>query len=198
VLVLEHVVESGGVYTTGSLVETISATVEYQVDDDMDYVYSYWTASGTDTYYYYIAQVGDGVVASDTVKVCSSSCSASSVTVSDVDTYLALYAGSDSSNLDSGSGGTDELSCEDQWDCTGIEWSDCVGGVMNRDISLCVIPDSAECQEEQYWPDSEMTCVDDMDIDSDRDTADVPIFGWFNVLIVVGLLVGFYYRRLKK
>ena len=195
---LYDVVESGGVYTTGSLVETLSATVEYQADSDMDYIYADWTASGTDTYYYYIAQVGDGVVASDTIRVCTSSCTGSSVTVSDIDTYLALYGSSDSgSNIDSDVG-TDELSCEDQWDCTGIEWSDCVDGLMVRDISLCVIPDSEECQAEVYWPDSEMTCVGDEEVDSDRDTADVPVFGWLNILVIVGVLVGFYYRKLRK
>lgn len=192
------VVESNSVYATGSLVETLSATVEYQEDDAMDYVYADWTATGTDTYYYYIAQVGDGVVAGDTIKVCTSACTASSVTVSDIDTYLALYANSyEGGNLDSGVG-TDELSCEDQWDCTGVQWSDCIDGIMTRDISQCIIPDSAECQEEQYWPDYEITCVGDEEVDVVRDTADVPVFGWLNVLIVVGVLVGFYYRKVKK
>ena len=47
--------------------------------------------------------------------------------------------------------------CTANWDCSGVPWSDCVGGVMTRDISQCTLTGSIEGCEE-YEPESQKAC----------------------------------------
>ncbi len=198
---------------TSSLVDTVTGTVEYDAESAVDYIYAEWTATGTDAYYYFVTQSGDGAVYSDLILVCSETCESTSFAAIDAETYAAMYSTveestTDDTTTDDTSSGDDtttddtttddsSLSCEDLWDCTGIEWSECEDGYTYRDISLCVYPEDEECQAEEYWPEYEMECTDGEPVDT-METAEVPVFSWLNVLVVAGLLVGFYYRKIKK
>ncbi|MBT4174687.1 hypothetical protein HOC80_02250 [archaeon] len=194
---------------TGSLVDTVTGIVEYDAESAVDYLYAEWTATGTDAYYYFVTQSGEGAVYSDLLLVCSESCESTSFAATDAEDYAALYStvdsstdstGEDTSSGDDTTSGDDTSSsgCEDLWDCTGVEWDDCQDGYSYRDISLCVYPDDEECQAEEYWPEYELECTSDGEVVDTMETAEVPIFSWLNVLVVVGLLVGFYYRKVKK
>ena len=214
---LHELIDNGdGTFNTGILVETFSGDF-YSEDYEGDTFYydlSYWTASGLDSYYYFIVSAGDYATYGDSLYVCSvAPCDGLIVTPIDVDDVVATYGlaatGDDTTDdttttdttIDSGDQGTEEC----PWDCTGVEWEECIDGVEFRDLSLCVGPEDPNCfVDDSSWPDYERSCgegsVDYYDYSDDsydeyRDTEDVPVFTWINMLLVVFVLVGYYWKR---
>jgi beta propeller repeat protein len=182
-----------GTYSTGSLLETLS--VDSFDEEGLYYGLGYWTA--VDGYYYFIVAAGEYATYSDSLCV-GSSCSSGSIVASDVDSIVAGYGAVTEAEV------IEDDDCTSQWDCTGIDWSECdeLTNTQTRDLSLCIMPASAEClNDESTWPEYEKSCdstsVDygSNVLDDYRDTTDVPVFGWLNLLIVVFVLGSYYFYK---
>ena len=221
--------DSSGSYVTDSLIDTFTGTMENYPDDGYDVAYAAWTASASeDTYYYFITLLGSMGVIGDTVLVCpssSSSCLGESVTVSDASDYLAFLLGEtlcasdeDCSTGESCVSGTCvaadlEVDCSAQWDCSNVEWTECIDGVSTKDLNEClVVPTDDVCYADAYAPESEKTCTEtensaaevastsaDDSIDSSTSGSEttVPFFTWFNLVLVSGILALYYFYRRK-
>lgn len=104
----------------------------------------------------------------------------------------------------------EEIDCNTQWDCSGASWSTCDNGISTRDLDLCVQPTDEICYGDEYLPESEKACTStsssiaaptesgtETKESESVTTEDVPFFSWFNLLLVLGLLIGYYYLREK-
>ena len=212
---LYSAIDDGGVYVTDELVKSFtSASIKNY--DTYDASYASWSAVyDEDKYYYFIAALNETAVLGDTLLVCEAgaTCSGESVTVSDAEDYLKLYSGGCLTDDDCDSGETcvegscEESSaaetCEEVWDCSNVEWSDCSNGISTLDLSQCQsIPYSDACYTDDYLPTTEKSCSSTSNAASTSSSADevaeeeVPFFTWINLLLVLGILVGYYaFRR---
>jgi beta propeller repeat protein len=208
-----YIGDDGNLYTDSTSVETLTGTVYYEETEGLDQVYADWTASGADTYYYFITVVGNGATYSDAILVCSDdTCTSESYIPADAYDYAAAYSVSETTEETTDTATDEEtydysddtdtssddgsFSCEDQWDCSGVSWSDCVSGVKTLDLSECVFPTEEDCLLEENWPEYEKSCVEEEDdTDVEYTNEDVPFFTGFNVIMLLGLLVGFYAFR---
>ncbi len=199
-----YVGDDGSLYTN-TLVDTLTGVVEYDETTGFDQIYAEWTATGVDGYYYFVTVVGDGASYGDSLLVCSDDtctsesyipadayATAASYSVATTTTEDTTYDYSEDTTSDSEDTG---FSCEDQWDCSGVAWSDCVGGVKTLDLSECILPTDDECLLEENWPEYEKSCVEESDYEEVDISEDVPFFTGFNVIVLLGLLVGFYWFR---
>ena len=100
----------------------------------------------------------------------------------------------------------EELDCESLWDCSKAEWSDCSDGIKIRNLDDCTTPDAdteSECWADEYLPDTEAECLEDTtnteatnDNNLNEDTEEeVPFFTWLNLLVMLGILTGYYYYK---
>jgi beta propeller repeat protein len=186
-----------GTFVTGSFIE--SMTPDAFDEDGLYYELGYWTTA--EGYYYFVVVAGEYATYSDSLCV-GDSCSVDSIVATDVDSIIASYgtAATGSESDDGSSSSPGEEDCTSQWDCTGVDWEECdpYTNIQVRDLSLCIMPTSADClNDESTWPEYEQSCDGGgEDDDGERDTTDVPIFGWFNMLMVMFVLIGYYcYKR---
>ncbi len=92
---------------------------------------------------------------------------------------------------------TEEVDCASEWDCSAVSWSECdpLTGTKTRDLTLCIQPTDLDCLNDlTTYPESSASCIAPTD-EEERDTEDVPVFTWFNILIVTFVLVGYYWYR---
>jgi len=182
---LYDVVDNGdGTYSTGNLVDSFVPETYSETVDNVDYhgAFTTWTAGTAGKYYYFIVVADDGATYSDTLYVCESEpCSADTITVSDASSVAANYLDGEVEEEDD---------CYSQWDCSAVAWSECEDGLQTRSISSCVQPTDLECMSSEYWPETEISCLKE-----ERDTADVPVFTWFNMILVVSVLIGYYFYK---
>ncbi len=98
--------------------------------------------------------------------------------------------------------------CFETWDCSNIEWSECINGISTFDVTKCIgVPESAACFTENYLPETEKSCTlqvaevvtssgESSTIESTNiDATEVPFFTWFNLFLVFGILIGYYAWR---
>jgi len=214
---LYSAVDDDGTYVTDELVESfIFASIKNY--DTYDASYASWNAVyDNDKYYYFISVLNETVVLGDTLLVCEAdaTCSAESITISDAEDYLKLYSSGCLTDDDCDAGETcvdsncEESSvietCEEEWDCSNVEWSECVDGISTLDLSQCQsIPVSDACYTSDYLPTTEKSCssttsnqaVEISDsVDEEITNEEVPVFSWINLLLVIGILVGYYAFR---
>lgn len=99
----------------------------------------------------------------------------------------------------------EEVTCASQWDCSNVEWSECIDEVSTRDLGQCaVIPTDEACFAEEFIPASSQECISDVSPAAAASLAEeealstgeeVPIFTWINLLLVIGILIGYYAWR---
>jgi len=182
-----------GTFITGTFIESIST--ESFAEEGLYYDLGYWTA--VEGYYYFVVVAGEYATYSDSLCV-GDTCSGESIVASDVDSIIVSYGTATSGGEEESTPGSPEEDCALQWDCTGVEWEECDlnTNTQMRDLSMCIMPSSADClNDESSWPDYEKSC-DSEDVDDDyRAATDVPIFGWFNMLIVLFVLIGYYWYK---
>lgn len=203
--------EEFGTYYTDYLYDTLEGTFEIYSEDGFSLIYADWTASwpGEDTYLYYILTADEEAVLGDTLYVCeSSSCTGESITVSDAEDYLSAFTGENVTEEtdDEYLIEDEETDCDSQWDCSNVEWSECVDGLSTRDLNDCAsYPSDEACWAEEYLPASEKECYTNSEdeeeatpIDTTTTEEEVPIFSWLNLILVSIILAGFYFYKEKS
>jgi beta propeller repeat protein len=221
VFYLYSAVEDSGSYVTEELVDTLDQGMMKNYET-YDVGYASWNAVAG-KYYYFISVLDDVAVLSDTLLVCETEdCAGESVTISDASSYLDYYSGivcltDDECDTDEvcSSGiclaeeDIVEEGCTESWDCSNVEWSDCVNEISTLDLTLCaVIPVNEDCHTSEFMPVSEKSCsvaasaaeavvpesntIEEKIIET---TEEVPVFTWLNLLFVVGILFGYYVLR---
>ncbi|MDP3918978.1 MAG: hypothetical protein Q8Q35_03700 [Nanoarchaeota archaeon] len=203
-------VETDGTdYYTGELFEVVEGIVE-EYTTGVDFGWGEWIAywPGEDTYYYFIAIMGDFGVIGDSVLICEAgvTCTSDLVDIIDAEDILTeLLGGTTIEEEEEIIIEEEELDCESIWDCSDAEWSDCVEGLITRSLDDCITPDDdteSECWADEYLPDTEKECLEDTtntEASSDEDltdsTEEVPFFTWLNLLVMLGILTGYYYYK---
>ena len=203
--------ETYGTYTTDYLYDTLEGTLEIYSDDGLSLIYADWTTvwPGEDTYLYYILATDEEVVLGDTLYLCeSSTCSGESITISDAEDYLAAFDPTATTTEEEEEYVVDdeEIDCDSQWDCSNVEWSECVGGYNSRDLYECTtMPTDDECWADEFVPSYEQECYEESASDEeeyvdegDTTTEEVPIFSWINLLVVSLILTSYYFYRENK
>ena len=200
--------ETYGTYTTDYLYDTLEGTLQIYSDDGISLIYADWTTvwPGEDTYFYYILATEDEAVLGDTLYLCESSdCTSESITISDAEDYLAALGPNATTVIEDEEeyiADDEEIDCGSQWDCSNVEWSDCIEGYSSRDLYECTTtPTDDECWADEFVPSYEVECYEDSSndeeiIDEIMDTTEeVPIFSWLNLLVVSLILISYYFYR---
>ncbi|MBT3985897.1 hypothetical protein HOD38_04140 [archaeon] len=143
-----------------------------------------------DDYYVFVANDGLGNVTSYSLTVCADVNNCTFEVDGNVDTTPPVMNTSLFNQ-------TEEVDCASEWDCSAVDWSECdpLTAIKTRDLDLCIQPTDIDCLNDlTTYPESSASCIASID-DEERDTEDVPVFTWFNLFMVVFVLIGYYWYR---
>ncbi len=183
-----------------SLIGAVLEETECETDDDCLSLY------GSSAY-----TCQDGTCAIETECSSDDTCNPYACDVTNIGCYTSCTVDEECTNgyvCTEGICAEEEIDCSSQWDCSNVEWSECVDGIQTLDLNACqTLPTDDVCYDEENLPEYERDCEEEtveveIGIEESTEevttTEEVPFFTWLNLILVLAILISYYAYKHRR